>query len=87
MNEVLETIGVDTELLSSKSLFTREETEKIFNCTHQTLKSFEKREWIKPNRFKNRTFYSTEEILRCIGKQIPLRSKVYQIDEWSGIWE
>lgn len=42
MEEALKTIGIDVELLNSKSVFDRKETERILGCTHQTLKSFEK---------------------------------------------
>jgi len=87
MKEVLETIGVNTELLNSKPVFTREETEEILGCTHQTLKSFERKNWIKPNRFKNRNYYTSDSILTCIHKQIPFgRSTLYQNEEWEGIW-
>ena len=38
MEETLKTIGIDVDLLNSKTVFNREETEQIFGCTHQTLK-------------------------------------------------
>ncbi len=86
MKELLETIGVNTKLLNSKPVFTREETEQILGCTHQTLKSFERKNWIKPNRFKNRNYYTSDSILICINKQIPIGTSVYQNEEWSGMW-
>jgi|GEM_PF-4028691 hypothetical protein len=76
MEQTLELLGINTNLLTSKPLFTRLETEKIFGCTPQTLKSFERRELIKPNKFKNKHFYTANEILLCIKKQIP---NVYKI--------
>ena len=56
MEQTLELLGINTNLLTSKPLFTRLETEKIFGCTPQTLKSFESRELIKPNKFNNKHF-------------------------------
>ena len=41
MEQTLELLGIKTDLLTSKPLFTRLETEEIFGCTPQTLKSFE----------------------------------------------
>ncbi|NDB30039.1 MerR family transcriptional regulator [archaeon] len=87
MEQTLELLGIKTDLLTSKPLFTRLETEEIFGCTPQTLKSFERRELIKPSRFKNRNYYSASEILSCIKKQIPNYGKISKKDmEWHDIW-
>ena len=87
MEEALKTIGVDVELLNSKSVFDRRETEQILGCTHQTLKSFERREWIKPNRFKNKHYYTQNSILNCIDIQVPIAVKsTNQNSGWSEIW-
>ena len=87
MEQTLELLGIKTDLLTSKPLFTRLETEEIFGCTHQTLKSFERRELIKPSRFKNKNFYSANEILSCIKKQIPQACKISKEEmEWNNIW-
>jgi hypothetical protein len=43
IEKVLRTIGIETSLLNSKTVFTREEAERIFNCTPQTLKRFERK--------------------------------------------
>jgi hypothetical protein len=83
MEDALKTIGIDVELLNSKSLFNRKETERILSCTHQTLKSFEKRNWIVPKRFKNKHYYTQNSILKCIDIQVPITTKnTYQIQEW-----
>lgn len=88
MEQTLQLLGIQTELLTSKPLFTREETEEIFGCTHQTLKSFERRNWIKPSRFKNRNYYSATEILECIKKQVPVPCKISKEElEWDSIWD
>lgn len=87
MEQTLELLGIKTELLTSKPIFTRLETEEIFGCTPQTLKSFERRNLIKPSRFKNRNYYSASEILNCIKKQIPHYGKISKKDmEWYNIW-
>jgi len=87
MEQTLELLGIKTELLTSKSLFTRLETEEIFGCTPQTLKSFERRNLIKPNRFKNKNFYTASDILDCIKKQIPLTCKIKSEElDWYDIW-
>lgn len=81
-------LGIKTDLLKSKPLFTRSETEEIFRCTHQTLKSFERKELIKPNKFKNKNFYSTNEILSFIKKQVPIAYQILKEDmEWNDIWK
>lgn len=83
MEETLKTIGIDVELLNSKMVFDRKETEQILGCTHQTLKSFERRNWIEPRRFKNKHYYTQNSILKCIDIQVPISTKkVYQIREW-----
>lgn len=71
----MEEMGIQTSLLNSKSIFTREETEKIFDCANSTLNNFEKRGWIKPKRFKNKKFYTRAGILNCIKIQAPFQAK------------
>ena len=86
--ETLELLGIRVDLLTSKSLFTREETEEILGCTHQTLKTFERKDWIKPNRFKNRNYYTGNDIITFIRKQIPLSSKISKEElEWVDMWK
>jgi len=88
MEETLKTIGIDVELLNSKLVFDRKETERILGCTHQTLKSFERRELIKPSRFKNKNYYSAGEILSCIKKQVSIPSQITKEElAWNNIWE
>jgi hypothetical protein len=82
MEETLNTIGIQTKLLHSKSVFNREETQEIFGCKHQTLKSFEKRNWISPRKFKNRNFYTDNDIIQCIKTQFSLSSD----KQWQDMW-
>tara|TARA_R110000868_G_scaffold175781_2_gene413000 strand:- start:4244 stop:4528 length:285 start_codon:yes stop_codon:yes gene_type:complete len=84
---VLTTIGIETSLLNSKNVFTREETERIFNCSPETLKKFEKREWIKPNWFKNKKFYTRVDILNCIKIQAPFKITDDKKNESATIWD
>lgn len=77
LEKTLQGMGIETTLLNSKLVFTREETEKIFNCTNSTLKNFERRNWIKPNRFKNKNFYTRAAILNCVNIQAPLEAKTH----------
>ena len=79
MEKTLKGMGIETTLLNSKPIFTREETEKIFNCANSTLNNFEKRGWIKPNRFKNKKFYTKADILNCIHIQAPFESTNHKI--------
>jgi len=82
MEETLNTIGIATDLLNSKTIFNREETEKIFGCTHQTLKSFERKNWIKPKRFKNRNYYTADDIVACIKTQFNISND----KSWQEMW-
>ena len=82
MEQTLTLLGIKTDLLTSKPLFTRLETEEIFGCTHQTLKSFEKRNWISPRKFKNRNFYTDNDIIQCIKTQFSLSSD----KQWQDMW-
>ncbi len=71
----LEAMGIETSLLNSKLIFTRDEVIKILACANSTLNNFEKRGWIKSSRFKNKKFYSRACILKCINIQSPLKAK------------
>ena len=87
IEKVLTTIGIETSLLNSKTVFTREETERIFDCSPETLKKFEKRDWIKPNWFKNKKFYTKKDILNCIKIQAPFEIMDDQKNESVTIWD
>ena len=72
---------MENKLPVYSSLF-REETQEIFGCTHQILKSFEKRNWISPRKFKNRNFYTDNDIIQCIKTQFSLSSD----KQWQDMW-
>ena len=47
MEETLKTIGINTELLNSKPIHNRIETEQLLGITNQTLNTFKKEGLVK----------------------------------------
>ena len=89
MEETLKIIGVNTEVLNSKPIHSRIETERILGCTNQTLNTFQKKGWIKSSRFKNKNYYSTSSIIECIKFQLGEYSDIQitnQNKEWETMW-
>jgi hypothetical protein len=89
MEETLKIIGVNTEVLNSKPIHSRIETERILGCTNQTLNTFQRKGWIKPSRFKNKNYYSTSSIIECIKFQLGEYSDIQitnQNKEWETMW-
>lgn len=89
MEETLKIIGVNTEVLNSKPIHSRIETESILGCTNQTLNTFQRKGWIKPSRFKNKNYYSTSSIIECIKFQLGEYSDIQitnQNKEWETMW-
>lgn len=89
MEETLKIIGVNTEVLNSKPIHSRIETERILGCTNQTLNTFQRKGWIKPSRFKNKNYYSTSSIIECIKYQLGEYSDIQitnQNKEWETMW-
>ena len=70
MEEALQTIGINTEQLNSKPIHSRIETETILGCTNQTLNTFHRKGWIKPSRFKNKNYYTSNSIIECVKHQL-----------------
>ena len=70
MEEALQTIGINTEQLNSKPIHSRIETETILGCTNQTLNTFQRKGWIRPSRFKNKNYYTSDSIIECIKHQL-----------------
>lgn len=89
MEETLRTIGIDTKRLNSKPIHNRIETESILGITNQTLNTFKKKGWIKPSKFKNKVYYTTDSIIECIGYQLgtPNNQISNQNKDWFSIWE
>ena len=89
MEETLKIIGVNTEVLNSKPIHSRIETERILGCTNPTLNTFQRKGWIKPSRFKNKNYYSTSSIIECIKFQLGEYSDIQitnQNKEWETMW-
>ena len=89
MEETLKIIGVNTEVLNSKPIHSRIETERILGCTNQTINTFQRKGWIKPSRFKNKNYYSTSSIIECIKFQLGEYSDIQitnQNKEWETMW-
>ncbi len=89
MEETLKIIGVNTEELNSKPIHSRIETERILGCTNQTLKTFQRKGWITPSRFKNKNYYSTNSIIDCIKHQLGEYQDIQisnQNKEWETMW-
>ena len=70
MEDTLQSIGINTKQLNSKPIHNRIETENILGCTNQTLNTFQRKGWLQPSRFKNKTYYTSNTILECIKHQL-----------------
>lgn len=86
MEEALQTIGINTEKLNSKPIHSRIETETILGCTNQTLNTFKRKGWIKPSRFKNKNYYTSNSIIECIKFQLDGYSDI-QVSEKNNQFE
>ena len=84
MEQILNTIGIDTELLNKELLHNREDTMKILGVSHTTLKKYEDENLIRPSRFKRKKYYTKESILMCIKQNLKLNSRN---PEWNNIWD
>ena len=66
MQELLQKIGVDTELLNKEQLHTRETTLSILGISPKTLWNYQKSNLIEGTTFKGRRYYSKDAIIDCI---------------------
>ena len=83
MQEILNKIGVNTELLHREPLHTREQTLEILGVSPKTLWKYEREKLIKGTRFKAKKYYSTTSILECIKIQFNLVSST----EFDSVWD
>jgi len=83
MQEILNKIGVNTELLHKEPLHTREQTLEILGISPKTLWKYEREKLIKGTRFKAKKYYSTTSILDCIKIQFGIGNQV----EWNNIFD
>ena len=88
MEETLKTIGINTELLNSKPIHNRIETEQLLGITNQTLNTFKRKGWLKASRFKNKNYYTTDSIIDCIKFQLNYNDVVKREEskEWETLW-
>ena len=66
MEQILNTIGIDTELLKSKPIHTRDGVMKILRISHITLRDYEKKNLIQASRFRRKKYYTSKSIMNCI---------------------
>jgi len=83
MEQILNTIGIDTKLLHKEPIHTREQTIEILGISPTTLKKYEKNNLIQSASFRRRKYYSTQQILKCIKTQFNLNIQ----SEWDKVWE
>ena len=83
MEQILNKIGVDTELLNKEPLHTREQTLEILGISPKTLWKFERENLIQGTKFKAKKYYSTTSILDCIKIQFNLTTST----EFDGMWD
>lgn len=72
MEQILNKIGVSTELLQKEELHTREQTLEILGVSDKTLKKYENENLLISARFRRKKYYTTTDILNCIKKQFNL---------------
>jgi len=82
MEDILNKIGVNTELLNKEPLHTREQTLKILGISSKTLWKFERENLIQGTRFKSKKYYSTTSIIKCIKIQFNLNTSYEFISMW-----
>jgi len=83
MQELLQKIGVDTELLNKEQLHTRETTLSILGISPKTLWNFQKGNFIKGTTFKGRRYYSKDAILDCIKMHFNITTST----EFDSMWD
>jgi len=83
MEQILNKIGVDTELLNREQIHTRENTLRILGISPKTLWKYENQNLIKGTRFRAKKYYTSNDIIECIKNQF----KLSKTTEWDNVWE
>ena len=83
MQELMNKIGVNTELLNKEKLHTRETTLSILGVSPKTLWNFQRTNLIKGTTFRGRRYYSKDAIIDCIKTHF----NINKISEWDNVWE
>lgn len=86
MEQILNTIGVDTDLLNQEPIHNRETTMRILGVSHTTLKKYENENILQSSRFRRKKYYTTEAIVDCVKTNLNLSKKTdwdkYVRDMW-----
>lgn len=83
MEQILITIGVDTDLLNQEPIHNRETTMRILGISHTTLKKYENENILQSSRFRRKKYYTKEAILDCIKTNLNISKK----NVWETMWE
>jgi len=83
MQELMNKIGVNTDLLHKEVIHTREQTLEILGVSPKTLWNFQKENLIKKTTFRGRSYYSKDAIINCIKTHF----NINETSEWENVWE
>ena len=83
MEQILITIGVDTNLLNQEPIHNRETTMRILGISHTTLKKYENENILQSSRFRRKKYYTKEAIIDCIKTNLNISKK----NVWETMWE
>ena len=79
---ILNKIGVDTDLLNKEPIHTRENCLKILGVSDKTLKKYEDEDLLRSSRFKRKKYYTPEAIIDFVRTKLNLSNT-----NWDKIWE
>ena len=83
MQELMNKIGINTELLQSEPLHTREQTLVILGVSPKTLWNYQKSNLIEGTTFKSKRYYSKDAIIDCIKMHFNITTST----EFDSMWE
>ena len=83
MEQILITIGVNTDLLNKEPIHNRETTMRILGISHTTLKKYEDENILQSSRFRRKKYYTSESIINCVKTNLNLSKK----NVWDNMWE
>jgi len=83
MEQILITIGVNTDLLNKEPIHNRETTMRILGISHTTLKKYEDENILQSSRFRRKKYYTSEAIINCVKTNLNLSKK----NVWDNMWE
>ena len=83
MQELLNKIGINTELLNKEQLHTRETTLSILGVSPKTLWNYQRDNLIKGTTFRGKRYYTKEAIIDCI----KIHFNINKTSEFDGIWD